>query len=606
METKEIGRMMYTLRLKKGISQEDLCRGLCSVATLCRMEVGERRPDILVFNALMQRLGKNPYMIDTVLTLEEFSYFVKRRNIEISLEMKEYERAEKELLELEAEEIQEPLRRQDIYRMYGLLYLSWEKKEKAVEYLQKAISETLPEFAAADIRELWLSETETVLLLLYAYALEPEAKNVEKLLLAIIQYIQRKVTDEEAADKRMAQTMYLLARIKRNQKQWKECYRCCEAAIEAEVKNGVLLLLPQALQMELLCLEQGLSIENGELRKKEYQALSELMLEYGRGIVEENENLVSFTKEASQEKQVIDELISRARERKEMTQEELSEQICAPETLSRIERGKRNPTIKNFHAFMEKMELGMGYYNTDLKVEQFETLEKGQQLRKAVILQRYEEAEELLKEIEFEIDATVVENKQYLEFYHIAIDESLERISASEALQRLESALELKLKKQEDGFQLPKQLTSVEISLFNSMAIRWKKQGKQKKSVEILKALYDYFKESKVEKELGVSEHGRDFLMVLSNLASHTEETDDLVQAMEYVEEVIEEGIRIGIGIRIGKNLILKGYIQEREGKEICLQTYRQAYYLCELYKDFKNKHKVKEHVEDVFKCRLE
>ncbi|MFW5631416.1 MAG: helix-turn-helix domain-containing protein [Acetivibrio ethanolgignens] len=38
--------MMYTLRLKKGISQEDLCRGLCSVATLCRMEVGERRPDI--------------------------------------------------------------------------------------------------------------------------------------------------------------------------------------------------------------------------------------------------------------------------------------------------------------------------------------------------------------------------------------------------------------------------------------------------------------------------------------------------------------------------------------------------------------------------------
>lgn len=85
MELKEIGSMIYTLRLQKGISQEDLCRGLCSAATLYRLEMGERRPNILVFNALVQRLGKNPYIIDTVLTLEEFSYFAKRRNIEISL-----------------------------------------------------------------------------------------------------------------------------------------------------------------------------------------------------------------------------------------------------------------------------------------------------------------------------------------------------------------------------------------------------------------------------------------------------------------------------------------------------------------------------------------
>ena len=104
MDTKEIGRMIYTLRLRKGISQEELCQGLCSVVTLCRLETGERRPDILVFNALLQRLGKNPYMIDTVLTLEEFSYFAKRRNIEISLELKEYERAEQELKELEEEQ----------------------------------------------------------------------------------------------------------------------------------------------------------------------------------------------------------------------------------------------------------------------------------------------------------------------------------------------------------------------------------------------------------------------------------------------------------------------------------------------------------------------
>ncbi|MCI9137001.1 MAG: helix-turn-helix transcriptional regulator [Lachnospiraceae bacterium] len=58
MQTGEIGKMIYSLRLEKNMSQEDLCRGICSVTTLYRLETGERRPDILVFQALCQRLGK--------------------------------------------------------------------------------------------------------------------------------------------------------------------------------------------------------------------------------------------------------------------------------------------------------------------------------------------------------------------------------------------------------------------------------------------------------------------------------------------------------------------------------------------------------------------
>lgn len=603
MDTKEIGRMIYTLRLRKGISQEELCQGLCSVVTLCRLETGERRPDILVFNALLQRLGKNPYMIDTVLTLEEFSYFAKRRNIEISLELKEYERAEQELKELEEEQTGEPLRKQDIYQLYGILYLLWGKKEEAQKALQKGLLLTLPEVDSCRLEELWLSETETTLLLLYVCAREEKE---ERLILAMKRYIQYKVSDGEAKNKRMAQLMYLLAQLKIQQKRWREVYRCCEEVISAEVENGELCLIPQALQMELFCLEQGISEENGELRKKEYQALEKLLLEYGRRILEEKENLIFFIKEYSQEKLLIDELISRARERKEISQEKLSEDICSPETLSRLETGKHNPTVKNFYALMKKLGLEIGYYNTDLKAERFETLEKSRELRRLVILQRYEEAEKILEEIEAEIDGTAIENRQYLEFYHIAIEESLGKIDTNETLERLEGILGLRLKKQGESFLLPKQLMTIEISLFNSMALLWKKQGKQKKSVEILKMLYDYFKESKVEKALGASEHGRDFLMILSNLASYTEETDDLEKAKEYVKEVINEGLRIGIGIRIGKNLILKGYIQEREGKEICLQTYQQAYYMCELYEDLINKHKIEEHLEDVFKCKIE
>ena len=91
----------------------------------------------------------------------------------------------------------------------------------------------------------------------------------------------------------------------------------------------------------------------------------------------------------SQEKSVIDEVICFSRLRGEYSQQELSEGICTPETLSRIETGKRNPTVKNFYALMQKLEIGMGYYNTELDVEKFETLEKISKMKRAMILKNF-------------------------------------------------------------------------------------------------------------------------------------------------------------------------------------------------------------------------
>lgn len=606
MEIKEIGRMIYTLRLKNGISQEELCQGLCSVAVLSRLELGERRPDILVFNGLIERLGRNPAILNTIMTLEEFEYFVKRRNVEISMNLGEYERAKAELLALEEEVKGEALRRQDVNRLYGILALLEEDYEEAEEYLKKAVLETRPEFYKEEFGEsdrLWLSETEMNLALLYAYAGERLGIETGRLLLYLKNYAGQKVTDEEVKNQRLSQIMYLMARQKEKEEKWEECYLSCEAVIEAEVKNGAFSMLPQALRTEMLCLEQGVSPENGELRKKEYEAVEKLLDTYGNR--REKEALFFLVGRESQEKHLIDEVISQARERKELTQEELSEDICTPETLSRIETGKRNPTVKNFHALMEKLGLEMGYYNTDFKAKHFETLEKGRKLRRMVIQHRNEEAERLLEEIEMEIDTAELENRQYLEFYHIVFDWEANRIHGEEALQRIEAALELRLDRKGGKFQVPKQLTTMEIYLFNIMSNILGKSKKTKEAAEILEAMYYYFKNSKISKALGASEHGKQYLMVLSNLASRTEESDNLEKAMEYIEEAIQEGIRTRIGVRLGKNLITKGYIQERMKKEICLQTYEQAYYFTELYEDFRNQNVLREHMEEQFKLFL-
>ena len=140
MEIKEIGRMLYQLRTKRGISQEELCQGICSVATLSRFEAGERRLDIFVFHALFQRVGKSTEHINVMLTIEEFIYFVKRRNIGILISKGEFEQAEQEINELE---IESNLYQQDIYLLYVILHLKKEQANKAELYVEKALKETL-------------------------------------------------------------------------------------------------------------------------------------------------------------------------------------------------------------------------------------------------------------------------------------------------------------------------------------------------------------------------------------------------------------------------------------------------------------------------------
>lgn len=58
------------------------------------------------------------------------------------------------------------------------------------------------------------------------------------------------------------------------------------------------------------------------------------------------------------------------------TQEELSENICTPETLSRIESGQRAPSRKNFSAIMNKLGIEREIYNSYISASEFEIYEE--------------------------------------------------------------------------------------------------------------------------------------------------------------------------------------------------------------------------------------
>lgn len=66
---------------------------------------------------------------------------------------------------------------------------------------------------------------------------------------------------------------------------------------------------------------------------------------------------------------LIPEILLSARVEQGASQEEISEGICTPETYSRIETGKRSPSLKNLEALKSRLKIRSGYYMGEVWTE---------------------------------------------------------------------------------------------------------------------------------------------------------------------------------------------------------------------------------------------
>ncbi len=596
MKIQEIGRMLYTLRKERSISQEELCRGICSIATLSRFEKGECRPDIYIFHALLERLGRTAKDINIVLTLEEFEYLVKKRNVEIAFLSKNYEQAEKDLIHMEEELYNKgiSLQKQDIYCMRGLFCLHKEQNyTKALEWIEKALKETISDRKTS----IYFCNSEIQLMLLYVYLNSCLGIEKMELLTYLLHYVNRYVTDVRMKNTYLSKISHLQAYLYKKNQNWNVCYDCCERAVVAEIENSRLAILFQALKLQVECLEQGVCTGNGELRRRQYAYLKEVVEEYKVSI----DRFSMFTSEMSHGRSLVDEVIHYARIRGEYTQEEFSEGICTPETLSRIETGKRTPTIKNFYALMEKSGMGISYYNTEFELERFETMEKIADLRKLAAQGKQEEAEALLKEVELEID--ISKNQQQIGIFHTVYDWRAGRITLEEALEQSEQLAALSLKKINGRYVIPYQVTIVEFNILNQIAVYYDKLGKTEQAIEeIFMPLYEHFE----AKKLANVELGREYLMVTINLAIFYEKLEEWEKALAMIEKTIATVLEEKWIAWLGYSLFIKYKLQKKLGQAINLEQQKKAYFINMLGGDVETAKDIRSYVWDNWRVVLE
>lgn len=157
-----IGIAIQYFRETYHISQSKLCKGLCSVPTLSRIEAGERDVDSYLLETLLERLGKVPNQFELILTDFDYEAYLCRKEISKYIEDKEIEAAYKVIQRYDELTVGKasPHRQYIMVSRALLNELEGGKPETTIEILMEAITCTVPDFNTSEIEDYFLSITE--------------------------------------------------------------------------------------------------------------------------------------------------------------------------------------------------------------------------------------------------------------------------------------------------------------------------------------------------------------------------------------------------------------------------------------------------------------
>lgn len=143
-----VGDIVRRMREEAKIGLEQLSRGGCSVATLSRIEAGEREMDLLLAWRIFQRLGYKIDKYELYATEEELQQWEQRSQMEELASREDTERlacAIQTYRQQWGKRVEEkPLQRQFLAYMQGLLDMQKGDFQEAKELLEAAAEEIVP------------------------------------------------------------------------------------------------------------------------------------------------------------------------------------------------------------------------------------------------------------------------------------------------------------------------------------------------------------------------------------------------------------------------------------------------------------------------------
>lgn len=272
-----VGDFLRETRMRKGYTQEEVSYGICTTASLSRIENGAQKPGRIILEKLFERLGTENNLFNTFVSREEMELYLAIQTLIRNVTDGDVPKIEEQIdiVEKLTQNTTE-LERQSLFWAKGALEAQkYGNNKESMEWLIKAIHITLPDFNGKDpLRNHLLTFDEITIInsIAVRYAENDDLLIAIQLDMWLKEYMENKIVDG-----RMKTTKYPM--ILYNLSCWfedKGCYReeliMADQGIDFCVKYGNLALFPK------LVLNKGGALvkmgDNENARKYLHQAVT--------------------------------------------------------------------------------------------------------------------------------------------------------------------------------------------------------------------------------------------------------------------------------------------------------------------------------------------
>lgn len=587
---KGIGELLTKLRKEAGYTQSQLCKGLYSLSTYARIETDQSEPGYFELDRLFERMGKSTDRIEYILPLDVYELYELQYYVQRAICHRDMGEAEKMLHQYEKKkQAKQPLHRQYICQETAqLLWLKAVSEENAGRQIRADIIEEILRLIEEAIVQTMDSETrlkdgsalsaEELRLLLFRWEVSrksPYARGEEELE-EVIQYLKQNSFEETELAKVYPYAVLLFVEQKKETGDYDRCCYLLRTALEVLRNTGRVLYMAEILNAYAEVLKRG-NEDAQKIQELESQNRSLLALEEEADIHLQNYRLFHNWNRSFE----LDyELIRQERIAGGYVQAELAEGICEPETLSRIESGKRKPNRRNMEAIMEKMQRERKRVSMMVVAEQYNALELERKITVCNTQHEYEKARELITELENRIDMGKNRNQQYVGMKKLMCLNHYQKIDVDEDILQLNNLLSLTLNDRKHVFN--HSLSETENIILNLLADAYEKKGEVDKAFLIWDELIKKCESKRVHPVFNI----RSWELMTANYAGTMETYGILDKAMQLCPIWAERVLSIGKGGQVGRMLSIKACVLEKQNDERCIERFHQALDLFKLMKN--------------------
>lgn len=465
------------MRKKHKVTMEEVCEGICSKSMMNRIETGERLPDKLTRDRLLQRMGVAQETYQDYLMGEEYETYELRESLLNSIEDNHYSKSRCAFKAYEnwwsthGKEEMSKVEKQFFLAMKYQLYL-WElgregmflkklpqeEEHKAKRILEEALELTLGKKSKKKLG--LLAEPEIHLLAEYLrFQPRKEALSDYKSLLKSVE--ESKVDAVSRAKIYPLLVCYFLNKSKEailTKEEWEENLSFCERAIQHLLGSGRNFFFVELIELWEECYKAlgkpkyvfSFLEENSNLHEiyKERKAWKSMFLElYGRyGLSAYRKNFAYLYRQTRSYH--AGEVIKIRRKMFGYSSKRLCEGICSEKTLTRLENKKAKTQMPVVRELLERLNLHPEYIRARVVTNDFHVLERANLLAIYLNTEEIEKAETVYLRLKEELCMEILQNRQYLRQMEEEIKLKKKEISPKEFSDRMEEILEITLKKE--------------------------------------------------------------------------------------------------------------------------------------------------------------